>query len=62
MPSLGNGAGQKQITGKLIYVGRTVNPRTRTVLVRTELENRRRAPEAGHAGQHADPARRPSNW
>ncbi|WP_420997671.1 efflux RND transporter periplasmic adaptor subunit [Cupriavidus sp. 30B13] len=40
VPSLGNGAGQKQITGKLIYVGRTVNPQTRTVLVRTELENK----------------------
>ncbi|MFS8977432.1 efflux RND transporter periplasmic adaptor subunit [Cupriavidus necator] len=40
VPSLGNGAGRETITGKLIYVGRTVNPQSRTVLVRTELENR----------------------
>jgi cobalt-zinc-cadmium efflux system membrane fusion protein len=35
-------AGQRngRITGKLIYVGRTVNPQSRTVLVRTELENK----------------------
>ena len=26
--------------GKLIYVGQTVNPETRTVLVRTELDNK----------------------
>lgn len=38
VPSIGNGAGR--ITGKLIYVGRTVNPQSRTVLVRTELDNR----------------------
>ncbi|WP_354679066.1 efflux RND transporter periplasmic adaptor subunit, partial [Cupriavidus plantarum] len=38
VPSLGNGNGA--ITGKLIYVGRIVNPQTRTVLVRTELDNR----------------------
>ncbi|CAG9186300.1 efflux RND transporter periplasmic adaptor subunit [Cupriavidus pampae] len=38
VPSLGGGNGS--ITGKLIYVGRTVNPQTRTVLVRTELDNR----------------------
>ena len=29
-----------RITGKLIYVGRTVNPQSRTVLVRTELQNK----------------------
>lgn len=40
VPSLGNGAGRETITGKLIYVGRTVSPQSRTVLVRTELENR----------------------
>ncbi|MGO4307970.1 efflux RND transporter periplasmic adaptor subunit [Cupriavidus sp. RAF12] len=38
VPSLGNGA--DPITGKLIYVGRTVNPQSRTVLVRTEVENK----------------------
>ncbi|MQY50282.1 efflux RND transporter periplasmic adaptor subunit [Rhodocyclus gracilis] len=30
----------EQITGRLIHVGETVNPETRTVLVRTELDNR----------------------
>ncbi|SOY66379.1 efflux RND transporter periplasmic adaptor subunit [Cupriavidus taiwanensis] len=40
VPSLTNGAGRQTITGKLIYVGRTVSPESRTVLVRTELENR----------------------
>ncbi|QYY29083.1 MULTISPECIES: efflux RND transporter periplasmic adaptor subunit [Cupriavidus] len=40
VPSLANGKGSQTITGKLIYVGRTVNPQSRTVLVRTELENR----------------------
>lgn len=38
VPSLASSNGR--ITGKLIYVGRTVNPQSRTVLVRTELENR----------------------
>ncbi|WP_019446936.1 efflux RND transporter periplasmic adaptor subunit [Cupriavidus sp. BIS7] len=38
VPSLANSNGR--ITGKLIYVGRTVNPQSRTVLVRTELENK----------------------
>lgn len=38
VPSLANNNGR--ITGKLIYVGRTVNPQSRTVLVRTELENK----------------------
>ncbi|CAG9168451.1 efflux RND transporter periplasmic adaptor subunit [Cupriavidus respiraculi] len=38
VPSLG--AGNGRIAGKLIYVGRTVNPESRTVLVRTELDNR----------------------
>ncbi|MCZ7153742.1 efflux RND transporter periplasmic adaptor subunit, partial [Salmonella enterica] len=40
VPSLGAGTGRSRIAGKLIYVGRTVNPESRTVLVRTELENR----------------------
>jgi len=40
VPSLANGGGRHQVTGKLIYVGRTVNPQSRTVLVRTELDNR----------------------
>lgn len=40
VPSLANGAGHDRITGKLIYVGRVVNPQSRTVLVRTELENK----------------------
>ncbi|MBP0619094.1 efflux RND transporter periplasmic adaptor subunit [Cupriavidus consociatus] len=40
VPSLANGKGGNTITGKLIYVGRTVSPQSRTVLVRTELENR----------------------
>lgn len=31
--------GSKQITGKLIYVSDTVDPETRTVTVRTDLEN-----------------------
>jgi cobalt-zinc-cadmium efflux system membrane fusion protein len=35
IPSLGG----KQITGKLIYVSDTVNPETRTVTVRTDLDN-----------------------
>jgi membrane fusion protein, heavy metal efflux system len=35
VPALGN----EKLMGKLIYVGQTVNPETRTVLVRTELEN-----------------------
>lgn len=30
----------EKMLGKLIYVGQTVNPETRTVLVRTELENK----------------------
>jgi len=38
VPSLANSNGR--ITGKLIYVGRTVNPQSRTVLVRTELQNK----------------------
>ena len=29
-----------KLIGKLIYVGQTVNPETRTVLVRTELDNK----------------------
>jgi cobalt-zinc-cadmium efflux system membrane fusion protein len=32
--------GHEKIEGKLIYVGQTVNPETRTVLVRTELDNK----------------------
>jgi cobalt-zinc-cadmium efflux system membrane fusion protein len=36
VPALGN----EKLVGKLIYVGQTVNPETRTVLVRTELDNR----------------------
>ena len=36
IPALGNA---KRV-GKLIYVGQTVNPETRTVVVRTELDNR----------------------
>lgn len=32
--------GHEKILGKLIYVGQTVNPETRTVLVRTELDNK----------------------
>lgn len=35
IPALGG----KQITGKLIYVGDVVNPQTRTVTVRTDIEN-----------------------
>lgn len=31
--------GSKEITGKLIYVGDVVNPQTRTVTVRTEVDN-----------------------
>jgi cobalt-zinc-cadmium efflux system membrane fusion protein len=30
----------EKLQGKLIYVGQTVNPETRTVLVRTELDNK----------------------
>jgi cobalt-zinc-cadmium efflux system membrane fusion protein len=36
VPALGN----EKLWGKLIYVGQTINPETRTVLVRTELDNR----------------------
>lgn len=36
VPSLGN----EKLVGKLIFVGHTINPETRTVLVRTELDNR----------------------
>ncbi len=32
--------GHEKLTGKLIYVGQTIDPETRTVLVRTELDNR----------------------
>lgn len=35
VPALGN----ERLIGKLIYVGQTIDPDTRTVLVRTELEN-----------------------
>lgn len=36
VPALNN----ERLVGKLIYVGQTVNPETRTVLVRTELDNK----------------------
>jgi cobalt-zinc-cadmium efflux system membrane fusion protein len=36
VPALSN----EKLQGKLIYVGQTVNPETRTVLVRTELDNK----------------------
>jgi cobalt-zinc-cadmium efflux system membrane fusion protein len=36
VPALGN----EKLTGKLIFVGQTIDPETRTVLVRTELDNR----------------------
>lgn len=36
VPALGN----EKLVGKLIYVARTIDPDTRTVLVRTELDNR----------------------
>lgn len=36
VPALRN----EKLVGKLIYVGQTINPETRTVLVRTELDNR----------------------
>lgn len=36
VPALGN----EKLVGKLIFVGQTVDPDTRTVLVRTELDNR----------------------
>jgi cobalt-zinc-cadmium efflux system membrane fusion protein len=36
VPALNN----EKIVGKLIYVGQTINPETRTVLVRTELDNK----------------------
>jgi hypothetical protein len=35
VPALGN----EKLLGKLIYVGQTIDPETRTVLVRTELDN-----------------------
>lgn len=35
VPALGN----EKLIGKLIFVGQTINPETRTVLVRTELDN-----------------------
>ena len=36
VPALNN----ERLVGKLIYVGQTVNPDTRTVLIRTELDNK----------------------
>ena len=36
VPALGN----EKLTGKLIFVGQTIDPETRTVLVLTELDNR----------------------
>src|SRR5574343_1744089 len=36
VPALGN----EKLSGRLIYVGQTIDPETRTVLVRTELDNR----------------------
>lgn len=36
VPALGNA----KLVGKLIFVGQTIDPETRTVLVRTELDNR----------------------
>lgn len=36
VPALGN----ERLVGKLIFVGQTIDPETRTVLVRTELDNR----------------------
>lgn len=36
VPALNN----EKLVGKLIFVGQTINPETRTVLVRTELDNR----------------------
>lgn len=36
IPALGN----EKLVGKLIFVGQTINPETRTVLVRTELDNK----------------------
>lgn len=36
VPALGN----EKLAGKLIYVAQTIDPETRTVLVRTELDNR----------------------
>ena len=36
IPALGN----EKLVGKLIFVGKTINPETRTVLVRTELDNK----------------------
>lgn len=36
IPALGN----EKLVGKLIFVGQTIDPETRTVLVRTELDNR----------------------
>jgi cobalt-zinc-cadmium efflux system membrane fusion protein len=36
VPALGN----EKLIGKLIFVGQTIDPETRTVLVRTELDNR----------------------
>jgi cobalt-zinc-cadmium efflux system membrane fusion protein len=35
VPALGN----ETVVGRLIFVGQTINPQTRTVLVRTELDN-----------------------
>jgi len=32
--------GHEKLVGKLIFVGQTIDPETRTVLVRTELDNR----------------------
>ncbi|MDP2882055.1 MAG: efflux RND transporter periplasmic adaptor subunit [Azonexus sp.] len=36
VPALGN----EKLVGKLIFVGKTIDPETRTVLIRTELDNR----------------------
>lgn len=42
VPALAAGEGQAPLVGKLIYVAETVNPDTRTVTVRTEIDNRER--------------------
>ena len=40
VPALGLGAEDERISGKIIYVGDTVSPETRTVMIRTQVDNK----------------------
>lgn len=40
VPALGLGAEDERISGKIVYVGDTVSPETRTVTIRTQVDNK----------------------